>query len=327
MIDTLLAGFTVRAPGMDDLEAVSAVITVCDIADCGKTDISLEEIRTLWQSPHFQLETDAYVVATPEGRIVGYGDVEDREHVRLYSFVRVHPEYWGRGIGTHLLRLTEARARQHILQARPGTRISLNNWIAGVNEAARRLLQQEGYTQMRQEWRMEIELGECPLLPEWPEGITIRKFVPGQDEFAVYAADQEAFQDHWGHMPIDFELWEHWALKREGFDPSLWFLAVAGDEIAGLSLCKYEMDLGWVDTLAVLRPWRRKGLGMALLRYSFAEFYRRGTYKIGLGVDAQNLTGATRLYERAGMHVARQYDDYEKELRAGVELSTQSLTV
>ena len=160
MIDTLLAGFTVRAPGMDDLEGVSAVITACDIADCGKTDISLEEIRTVWQSPHFQLETDAYVVATPEGRIVGYGDVEDREHVRLYSFVRVHPEYW--------------------------------------------------------------------------------------------------------------------ALKREGFNPSLWFLAVAGGEIAGLSLCKYEMDLGWVDTLAVLRPWRRKGLGMALLRHSFAEFYRRG---------------------------------------------------
>ena len=327
MIDTLLAGFTVRAPGMDDLEGVSAVITACDIADCGTADISLEEIRTVWQSPHFQLETDAYVVATPQGRIVGYGDVEDREHVRLYSFVHVHPEYWGRGIGTHLLRLTEARARQHILQARSGIRISLNNWIGGVNEAARRLLQQEGYTQIRHSWRMEIELGEAPLLPEWPEGITIRTFVPGQDEFAVYAADQEAFQDHWGHMPIDFELWEHWALKREGFDPSLWFLAVAGDEIAGLSLCKYEMDLGWVDTLAVLRPWRRKGLGMALLRHSFAEFYRRGTHKIGLGVDAQNLTGATRLYERAGMHVARQYDAYEKELRAGVELSTQSLTV
>jgi mycothiol synthase len=312
---------------MDDLEAVSELIAACDIATYGTPDISLEEIRTAWQSPQFNLETDAYVVVAPRGRIVGYGDVEDREHVRLYSFVRVHPDYCGRGIGTHLLGLTEARARQHILHARPGTRISLNNWIVGVDEAARGLLQQEGYKLIRHSWRMEIELDEIPLVPAWPEGITIRTFVPGQDEFAVFTADQEAFQDHWGYMPINFELWEHWALKREGFDPSLWFLAVAGDEIAGLSLCKYEMDLGWVDTLAVLRPWRRKGLGMALLRHSFAEFYRRGTHKIGLGVDAQNLTGATRLYERAGMHVARQYDVYEKELRAGVELSTQSLTV
>ena len=327
MINTLLAGFNVRAPRMDDLEAVSEVVAACDIAAYGAPDVSFEELRTAWQSPQFQLETDAYVVATPEGRIVAYGDVEDREHVRIYSFVRVHPEYWGRGIGRYLLSLTEARARQHIDQAPPGTRVSLNNWTVGVNEAAGQLLRQEGYTLIRHSWRMEIELDKTPLVPVLPEGVIIRTFVPGQDEFAVYRADQEAFQDHWGHMPIDFGLWGHWTFKREGFDPTLWFLAVAGDEIAGLSLCKYEMNVGWVDTLAVLRPWRRKGLGMALLRHSFAEFYQRGTHKIGLGVDAQNLTGATRLYERAGMYVARQYDAYEKELRAGVELSTQSLLV
>ena len=75
------------------------------------------------------------------------------------------------------------------------------------------------------------------------------------------------------------------------------------------------------------RPWRHMGLGMALLLHSFREFYRRGTHKVGLSVDSQNLTGATRLYERAGMHVARQYDTYQKELRPGVELSTQTIGV
>ena len=78
--------------------------------------------------------------------------------------------------------------------------------------------------------------------------------------------------------------------------------------------------------LSVRRPWRRKGLGMALLYHSFGEFYRRGTRKVGLDVDSQNLTGATRLYERVGMRVNRQYDSYEKELRPGIELSTQSLS-
>ena len=89
----------------------------------------------------------------------------------------------------------------------------------------------------------------------------------------------------------------------------------------------YQMDDGWVDTLGVRRPWRRKGLGMALLQHSFGEFYRRGKYKVGLDVDSQNLTGATRLYERAGMHVARTYISYEKELRAGIELSTQAIPI
>src|SRR5258708_31781676 len=97
--------------------------------------------------------------------------------------------------------------------------------------------------------------------------------------------------------------------------------------MAGISLCTYQLDSGWVDTLAVWRPWRRKGLGMALLQHSFSEFYRRGTHKVGLGVDSQNLTGATRLYKQAGMHVARENIAYEKELRAGVELSTQAIEI
>ena len=80
-----------------------------------------------------------------------------------------------------------------------------------------------------------------------------------------------------------------------------------------------------MNSLSVLRPWRRKGLGLALLHHAFGEFYRRGYHKAALYVDAQNLTGATRLYERAGMHIVRQFDKYEKELRPGIELSVQSL--
>jgi mycothiol synthase len=52
-----------------------------------------------------------------------------------------------------------------------------------------------------------------------------------------------------------------------------------------------------------------------------------GLKVIDFGVNSQNLTGATRLYERAGMHVARQYITYEKELRAGIELSTRAVPV
>jgi hypothetical protein len=38
---------------------------------------------------------------------------------------------------------------------------------------------------------------------------------------------------------------------------------------------------------------------------------------IGLGVDAQNPTGATRLYKKVGMYAASEFVTYEKELRAG----------
>ncbi len=88
-----------------------------------------------------------------------------------------------------------------------------------------------------------------------------------------------------------------------------------GDEIAGLSLCRSseggDPDLGWVDILAVRRPWRRRGLALALLLHSFHELRARGRPRVGLGVDAENLTGAVRLYERAGMAPTQQHDVYE----------------
>jgi len=116
-------------------------------------------------------------------------------------------------------------------------------------------------------------------------------------------------------------------LKSSQHDPSLWFLAMDGDQIAGISLCQDEKERGgWVHSLGVLRSWRQKGLGLALLHHSFGEFYRRGIHNVYLGVDSENLTGATRLYERAGMHVVREEYVYEKELRGGKELSIVTLT-
>jgi ribosomal protein S18 acetylase RimI-like enzyme len=75
----------------------------------------------------------------------------------------------------------------------------------------------------------------------------------------------------------------------------------------------------------VRRHWRKRGIGLALLLHAFGELYRRGQRKAGLGVDAENLTGALRLYESAGMHVHQASDLFEKEIRPGKEISVQSL--
>jgi ribosomal protein S18 acetylase RimI-like enzyme len=104
-----------------------------------------------------------------------------------------------------------------------------------------------------------------------------------------------------------------------------------GPEIAGVSLCYPRIDedpeMGWVGTLGVRRPWRRRGLALALLQHSFNILAKRGVRKAGLGVDAHSLTGATRLYEKAGMRSDPrwQFSQYEKELRPGKDLSTHDL--
>jgi mycothiol synthase len=326
----LPSGFTVRATSMDDLKDVYAIISACDIVRYGavEPDYSIDDLRSDWQDPNHDMDTDNWVIVSAEGRIVGATGIWQREHVRMYTHPSVLPAYWGLGIGRFLLRLAEERARQYIAQAPPRARITLNSGIDNVDQLRQQELVMEGFKLVRSSWRMEIDMLEPPPAPQWPREITIRTFVRGQDEHAVFAAVDEAFIDHWGHLPGNFEGWKRRTVDAADFKSDLWYLAYAGNEIAGVSLCEYmTTEMGWVDDLAVRRSWRRMGLGMALLRHSFGEFYHRGAHKVALEVDSQNLTGAARLYERAGMHATRQYDIYEKELRTGEELSTQSLNI
>jgi ribosomal protein S18 acetylase RimI-like enzyme len=81
----------------------------------------------------------------------------------------------------------------------------------------------------------------------------------------------------------------------------------------------------YVYDLGVRPAWRRRGVALALLHHTFSEFRRRGFAAAELDVDSESLTGALRVYERAGMHVIRQELSYEKVLRPGRDLATREL--
>jgi len=172
-----------------------------------------------------------------------------------------------------------------------------------------------GYRFTRHYWNMQIEMTEMPPAPIWPDGITVRTYDPQHDAHRLWVAFNETFKDHWGMTEMSFDEWM--ASEATDVDPTLWFLAMAGDEVAGFSLCDFRMGNGKAIWFGVRPRWRKLGLGMALLKHSFAEFYRLGTPKVDVRVDAENVTGATRVYERAGMRVTQQFDIYSKELRAG----------
>ena len=161
---------------------------------------------------------------------------------------------------------------------------------------------------------MGIDLDEEPPTPEWPEGIRLETARRGEER-AVFDASEDAFQDHWDHQPHDYDEWRTWMVETEYYDPANWLLARDGDEIAGVSLLFIEPDVGWVGVLGVRPPWRRRGLGKALLLASFHEIRKHGKPRAVLGVDAQNPTGATRLYESAGMRVINEASAYRKIVR------------
>ena len=90
-----------------------------------------------------------------------------------------------------------------------------------------------------------------------------------------------------------------------------------GEEIAGLCLTRPSHGedelIGWIGDLAVRAPWRRRGLGQALLLHSFGLFAEAGKRRAGLGVDRDNATGALALYERVGLRIVRQSNTWERE--------------
>ena len=335
-------GFTMRPAQMEDAEAVTDMLNAYSRYLLDMEKFKTKDIITDWTLPAFDLQTCTRVVVSPDGRLVGYAELWDviEPFVKKNLWARVHPAFLGIGIGSALVTWAEEQSRRWIDRAPLDARVVFHVSANILDAKADDLFEHLGFSHIRTFWRMVIELQEEPRSPAWPEGISVRSIVGGQEERLAISAVYESFQDHWGFVPEPVEAyvdrWLYYINHNEDYDPDLWFMAVdasngSGEQVAGISLCsKKSFDdpgLGWVGSLGVRRPWRKQGLGLALLQHSFVELYRRGQRRIGLGVDAGSLTGATRLYEKAGMHSDPRLtmDLYEKELRPGADLLTHSI--
>ena len=333
--NTLLHGFTTRPATIADVEIITDLLNICAIAYTGQPDVATNELLSFFKSPGFDVATSTRLTFTPDGKLVGYQDVDDTRPipVKIHVWGRTHPEYEGLGIGSAGMAWAEKRARQTISRLPEDVRIVMNCHALSTLPQAAQLLQDHDMNLVRHFWRMVIELDGPQPQPVWPDGIILTSFAEFNDLVTLFQAEKDAFQDHWGYVDEPEEegikRFQHWIENDEEFEPGLWFLTMDGEEIAGFSLCRrrsYDDEaMGWVNILGVRRPWRQQGLGLALLYHSFNVYQQRGMKRVALGVDAGSLTGATRLYEKAGMHVDRQTDAYEKVLRDGRDLVKKSI--
>jgi len=225
----------------------------------------------------------------------------------------VHPEHCGRGLGPALLAAVERRAIERAVGLPPGARATLVGW-AQPEEECRSAFERGGFAVARHFFEMETAIGGALATPRWPNGLEVRPLRPGRDERPLHIADAEAFAEHYLFEARSYEEWRQSHIDRPDFDPELWLIAWDGDEIAGYAAAMVSGDDGFVDDLAVRRPWRQRGLGSALLLAEFRELAARGATVARLFVDAQNQTGAVALYESAGMAVSRRFTTYGKTL-------------
>jgi len=325
-------GSVVRAATLDDVDLAVEMFNARSQAFYGQNQSTIDEMVGWWTSPRFDLADDSRIVLDGEGRMIGWAHVANpgEPYVTIGCGVIVHPDVEGDDVlwdGLYAWALD--RAATFVPLAPPEAQVVARISALDRDAARRNAAGRSGFGMVRVENAMRIDLDGEPPAPVWPDGIALRTADVERDLETIVKADMEAFRDHWGHVPKSFELelegWQDYVRsKGEKLDPTLWFLAIDGDEIVGCSICAPNVaddeTRGYVDGLCVRPAWRRRGIALALLHRSFSEFYRRGYEAVELDMDSENLTGALGLYEKAGMRVIRQTITYEKVLRDGVDL-------
>lgn len=175
-----------------------------------------------------------------------------------------------------------------------------------------------GFTVDRHGLEMTIDLtGRDLPAPVWPPGIEARAIQVPNDVDDVADVLSASFQDHQGDLPFTSEFVRYVFEDDAGTRPEVSALAYDVDGPVGTIVCRDRADHGYVWVLGVLRRGRRRGLGDALLRHAFREYAARGTTVVRLDVEESSLTGATRVYERAGMSVHSVHDTWTRPLHRG----------
>ncbi len=306
----------VLRPTLDRFDETLDVLRAADVAVYGDSDWTANDLRDEWDG--LDLERDAWLVEL-DGRIAGVAHLLDRKGGRFIGDGYVHPaahraEAWETVCSTSSRPACSSSGRN-------GPRTAESSSKPRTSSATTRapaLFRGRGFERARSFFRMVADVsGEQPP-PEWPDGIELRPLDVDLHGAALYDAELEAFANEWEYVPLAYDEWRDRVFGRSGFDPSLVPVAWDGEGVVAFSrnYAKRNGDWGFIGTLGVRPGWRRRGLGLSLLHESFRRFRETGETTVALGVDVENPTGATRLYERAGMRVLWQADVWQKELRA-----------
>ena len=316
----------IRTYRREDMPAMVTLTNQADAYDKMERATTLAETEHDMATPNYYPETDC-LMAWDNGRLVGFADIFVRvgnAESTCYSWGLVHPEWRRRGLGKRLIELTYQRATERLAEVEHGP-VYFQAGARDVEAGRRALLAAFDMQPVRYFVNLARPLnGDLPAV-EIPTGYRLRPLQRERDAEAVWRVDNAAFLDHWGFSPIEYEEFVYHTFGAPHFRPELAVVAEeeATDQIVGMSL--NEIDPTWIErtgrregyvhTLAVLREARHLGLGTSLLVQSLHTLRREGMDGIHLNADAENLTGAMRLYERVGFRVRKTFIAYRKLMR------------
>jgi GNAT superfamily N-acetyltransferase len=316
-----------RFRGESDYPALTAVGNATREADGNEWVVTAEDVARMYAHlVNSDLSRDM-LIAEIAGEMVGFvrGEWSQEENgLYRYSFSpAVVPHWRGRGIRRALLRWMEGRLREVAAEHPADAPKVFTTGAPAKAHSLIALLEEEGYQPVRYFHRMVRSLEEP--LPDFamPDGLEMRPVLP-EHYRPIWDASNEAFRDHWGYSPEPEEYYQEWLEDPVVFTPELWQIAwdVDKNEIAGQVRTfidateneKFNRRRGYTEFISVRRPYRRRGLARALIAESLRAQRARGMTESALFVDAENVSGATRLYEECGFRTVDQSISFRKPL-------------
>ncbi|GAA3228788.1 mycothiol synthase [Streptomyces thermocoprophilus] len=291
---------TYSALSPDQIEAVLGLLAEAAAAD-GQQAVSEQGRLQLRGGPR---EGVAHLLLTVGDELAGYAQLEDTDPVEAPAAeLVVRPSHRGHGHG---------RALGSALLAASGRRLRV--WAHGGHASARHLAQVLGLTLFRELRQMRRPLTDLDLPePVLPEGVTVRTFVPGEDDTAWLAVNAAAFAHHpeqgsLTQRDLDDRKAEPW------FDPRRLLPRRAGDgQRPGTRRLPLDEGARRGTARRGLRPRCRPpeaqgtGLGKALTVIGLRHLAGQRLPTAMLYVDADN-KAAVSVYERMG------FTTYETDL-------------
>lgn len=325
--------YRTRSARLGDLDAIWRLMVEVNLAEAGTPGFGFGEIENWLTGESIVIGEDVMLVLGEADALVGVEIMDSREpFVQSYGLGGVHPDHLNKGIGTSMLEWARRQAIERIPKAPPDAKVKFLSVTAAEYEHSGAVMREFGLELARYFLDMEIEFDEPPPPPTVADGVVIRPFDPEAEMREMAQLTQDGFRDHYGFVETSIDQRErrlqHY-MTMTGHDPELWWVASEKERLIAFNLCEpsHEGDdgVGYVASLAVLPSHRGRGLGRALLLTAFEKFHRMGKKGAALGVDADSLTGATRLYESVGMRPGTRYALWETVLRDGEDLATLEL--
>jgi len=316
-----LSAYTWRPIQPDDLDAIIKMLVDSSGVDKPETPPSSEHLRSLLGMLGEDIEQNTLCALAADGSMAAAGMVfippVDEERLALVDG-NVHVAHRGRGLGGYLLGWMERRARQAFGDPADGLPQIMRTSCSGHQTDRIALYEQHGFKAMRYSYKMRRSLAQAVIPVPLPPGLSWAEWSPELDLEAMQAFNQ-AFSGHWGVPMMNPEIWRGYFTGVPQFRGDLSFLAMEGESVVGFCINWVEgagtpVEEGWVEAIGVIPAWRGKGVASALMVQALSRFQAAGLRGAGLDVDAENPTGALRLYQKHGFEVVKESIHFVKQL-------------